>query len=115
MPPPTQAKGCAKFGKCKRDRNELDVLTWKAPSNSSSVVAYRIYRDRSLSKLIGTVSSEDPLKFKDCRRHKRGKVNTYFIVSVDEFDNVSEPIKVKVKRPCRMKFGDDSKCLCGND
>ena len=74
----------------------INVLKWKAPSSGTPIVSYRIYRNQFPKNLIAEISSNKPLRFKD-RNIKRGKTYTYYVVSVDQFGNVSEPATVKIK------------------
>jgi hypothetical protein len=94
--PPRDVEGFQKVKRHRFKRNYINVITWQAPIISSSIVSYRIYRDQNLQKLIGEVFSDQPLRFKD-RHRKPCKTYTYYIVSVDQFGNISEPAFVKIK------------------
>jgi len=97
--PPVHLKGFQQANKFATQTDYVNVLTWDPPSGGSSIVKYRIYRisqDRLLNKLIGEVSSEATLRFKDHNRIK-GKTYTYSIVSEDELGAISAPTIVKVK------------------
>ena len=78
----------------------VNVLTWKAPRNSTHPVLYKIYRDRELTNLVAIVHSHDDLssshekfKYKDHNR-KKGHTYSYFIISINEFAISSSPVEV---------------------
>jgi hypothetical protein len=73
----------------------INIITWKAPKQGSEPVAYRIYRDRKLTKLIAVISSHKRLRFNDHNR-KKGKRYHYFIVSVDALDQFSAAVEISV-------------------
>jgi hypothetical protein len=73
------------------------VITWQAPVGSVPIVSYRIYRDADLQNLIGEVPNIPPLVFTDPNR-KPCKKYKYYVVSVDQFGNLSVPALVKIKR-----------------
>jgi hypothetical protein len=94
--PPTHLKGFQKANRFATQTDYVNILTWKPPLQGSPPVAYRIYYDSQLKKLVAVVSSHEHLKFKDHNR-KKGKSYTYFIVSIDQFGNVSAPATVTVR------------------
>ncbi len=94
--PPTHLKGFQRTNIFATQRDIVNILVWKAPNKGTPIVAYKIYRDRSLTKLIAEISAKERLRFKDHNR-KEGKTYTYFIVSVDQFGNVSVPAQVMIK------------------
>lgn len=94
--PPNKFKGFQIANRFASQTDFVNILTWKTPSKGTQVIAYKIYRDRFPGHLIATVLNDKKLEFKDHNRRK-GKTYTYFIVSVDEFQNVSEPVQVTVK------------------
>jgi Beta-1,3-glucanase/Bacterial Ig-like domain (group 3) len=73
----------------------VNIITWQRPLLGITPVLYRIYRNPELTKLIATVPADNKsrFKFKDHNR-KPGRTYRYFIVSVDEFGNVSTPAEV---------------------
>lgn len=79
----------------------VNILTWKAPNKKCGEglpTAYRIYRDRELTDLLGAVTADEGqvnFKFKDFDP-KKGK-KSYYIVSVDPFGNQSLPVMVTVR------------------
>lgn len=92
--PPINVEGFQKIQHKHGKKRVVNVLTWDAPVGGNPPIAYEIYANKDLTKLIGTVPG-DKFKFKiHPRRQKR--VYTYFIVSVDAFGQRSEPVKVKV-------------------
>ena len=74
----------------------MNVITWQAPVSGPTPVLYKIYRNASLTRLAGTVPADRSLKFIDHNRQK-GRVYTYFIVSVDQFGNQSAPAEIVVR------------------
>lgn len=81
------------LGSC--GRGFTNTLHWAAPQIGNEPVLYRIFRD-SMTNLIGVRSSSEKLVFKD-HDIKRSKTHTYYIVSVDEFGNESEPASLTIK------------------
>lgn len=94
--PPNHLKGTQKINEFATQKDIVNILTWEAPDQGNRPIAYRIYRDAELSELIGTVSSQERLKFSDHNR-KKDKTYRYWIVSIDEFGNISEPAEVRIK------------------
>ncbi len=75
----------------------INILTWKVPFRGITPVAYRMYRDPALTKLVVEISANERLRFED-RYRKKGKTYHYFVVSVDEAGNVSVPAKLSVRK-----------------
>ena len=78
----------------------INIITWKAPLTGPTPVLYKIYRNRQLTELVASVRAEkhssshhERFRFADHNR-KPGKTYTYFIVSADQFGNISAPAKV---------------------
>lgn len=94
-----KGKGCKNIHFTRHGFSFLNILTWKAPSGDTPIVTYQIYRDKSLTQLIGEVPSDGNLKFKDRVRGSH-KTYTYYVVSVDASGNISEPEKIKVSTFC---------------
>jgi YVTN family beta-propeller protein len=93
--PPTHLRGFQKTNKFATQTDYVNILTWKAPTEGASPVAYRIYKNESLTELIATVKAEDRLKFKDHNR-KKDHTYTYFIVSVDQTGRQSPAAQIVV-------------------
>lgn len=75
-------------------KNQTNVLNWKAPrTQKSEIVSYKIYRNSLQNKPIGEVPSKKPLTFVD-RSIKKGKRYTYYVVSINELGISSKPIEV---------------------
>jgi hypothetical protein len=91
VPPPRKLIGFKKA----EGLQIVNVLKWKAPKHDKAIVAYHIYRG-SLNNQIGTVTNLQHLRFKD-RHVKADKTYTYYVVSVDEFGNTSQPAKVVIR------------------
>ncbi len=79
---PSHVRGCHKKSFSRGKKQMLHVLTWKAPRHGSKPVCYRIYRDRSLTRLVGEVSARKHLRFQ--ARQKKGAKQTYYIISIDK-------------------------------
>lgn len=94
--PPTHLQGKQRVNRFITQSDIFNVVTWKAPTKGSAPVSYKIYKDRHLSKLIGTVSAKGELKFED-HRLKRGRAYTYYIVSVDSAGKISSAASITVK------------------
>jgi fibronectin type 3 domain-containing protein len=73
----------------------VNILTWQAPTAGAAPIAYRIYRDSTLSKAIAVVRANKKLRFEDHDR-KKGKIYTYFVVSVDQAHRRSSPANITV-------------------
>lgn len=86
--PPTHLRGKQHTNKFLTQTDIYNAITWQAPVDGITPKIYRIYRDKKLTKLIGTVSARGPLEFKDHNR-KKNKTYTYYIVSVDASNNAS--------------------------
>ncbi len=91
--PPTNVHGFQRVNTFATQKEYINILTWNAPLQGTPIVAYRIYRDKHL---IAVISSDEYLHFKDHNR-KKGKTYTYYIVSVDQFGNLSAPAIVIIK------------------
>lgn len=73
----------------------VNVLFWSPPLTGEPPVAYKIYRDPLLHKLLATVSASGTLKYLDHNR-KEGKAYTYFIVSVDATGRQSASVSIVI-------------------
>jgi fibronectin type 3 domain-containing protein len=93
--PPTNLKGFQRANRFATQTDYVNILTWNVPIEGAPIVAYKIFRNKELSKLIAVISNQKPLKFEDHNR-KKGKTYTYYIVSIDEAGNSSKSAKVKV-------------------
>ena len=93
--PPAHLKGIQKANRFATQTEFINILSWQAPSSGRPPIAYRIYRDRSLTELVAVISANEKLQFKDHNR-KKGKTYTYFIVSVDQSGSISTPASIKV-------------------
>jgi YVTN family beta-propeller protein len=101
-PPPKHLKGRQIIkNRCRRPCNIINILTWKASSKTSPPVAFRIYRDKDLTKLAATIENQGQLHFVDPHR-KWGKTYTYYIVSEDKFGEFSESSKIVIKGRCLL-------------
>ena len=80
----------------------VNVIRWKSPSSGATPVAYEIYANAKLTKLIAKVnaaektsSHQKKFKYEDHNRKKERSYH-YFIVSVDASGHRSEPIEVSL-------------------
>jgi hypothetical protein len=90
--PPKDLEGKQKFNRFKI----INVITWKNPSCGVEPLFYEIYRDASLTKILGRISANSELKFKDQVRGDKKK-SSYFLVSVDAEGRKSVPIGIVFK------------------
>lgn len=97
--PPRHAKGEQHINRFATQTDVINILTWKAPSTGATPIAYKIFADESLSKLIAVVdvdkSTSHSFKYLD-HNCKKGKTYTYYIVSVDAQGFDSTPVQVIV-------------------
>jgi len=75
--------------------DRVNILTWKSPSGGSPPIAYRIYRDTSLTKKLAVIPADGKLKFTEHNCKKRHSYH-YFVVTVDHEGNLSEPAEIVV-------------------
>jgi hypothetical protein len=75
----------------------VNQLSWQAPTANPSfaVMTYAIYRDAALTDLVAKIPAQAPLRFEDHYRRKN-RVYTYFIVALDQFGQLSDPVSVVV-------------------
>lgn len=97
--PPRHLKGIQKFKECAF----VNILTWEAPNQGDTPVAYRIFRsvNNRNTKMIAEIPSTGKLKFND-HRVKKGKIYTYGVVSVDASGALSGPALVTIKSTTRF-------------
>jgi hypothetical protein len=93
--PPRDLQGTQKVNRSKK--SIVNIITWKTPTCGVEPVSYEIYRDASLTNLIGTVSANRELKFKDKAR-KKNKKYSYFLISIDSEGRKSVPIGIVFKK-----------------
>jgi hypothetical protein len=75
----------------------INVITWRPPSQGEKPVAYKIYRDAALTKLVAVIDGyHEHLRFED--HHRRpDRTYTYFLVSIDEHHHQSSAIRLIIK------------------
>jgi hypothetical protein len=93
--PPVNLRGRQRKDDSATQTDFVNILTWEAPTAGAAPVSYRIYRDRTLTKLIEVVRANKKLRFEDHDR-KKGKTYSYFIVSVDQAHRRSAPASITV-------------------
>lgn len=74
-------------------RDVVNVVTWQPPVEGERPVAYKIYRDKELTKLLAEIPAHKPLIFEDHQRCSN-QPSVYFLVSIDQMRNVSRPTHV---------------------
>ncbi len=116
--PPRDLRGRQVKNRFATQTDIINILTWKAPcrfSHTCAPVAYRIYRNSSLTRFVAEVrvsrsfpffeasaksvendAAHRHFRFKDHHRRER-KTYPYFVVSVDRFGNISSPARVVIK------------------
>ncbi len=126
--PPREAKVRQVKNQFATQTDLINLLSWKAPRGNCPPVAYRIYRDQALTRLVATIPVHDNFRLKNHSRHrvlakfahdlcqagpsfrfedhhrKKGKTYHYFIVSVDREGNLSVPVEVTIKRERRQNI-----------
>ncbi|HRD56145.1 MAG TPA: PKD domain-containing protein, partial [Parachlamydiaceae bacterium] len=90
--PPTHLIGCQKACKFASQTDIVNALFWLPPSTGGIPLAYEIYRNTSLTKLVARVPGTT-LHFFDHNR-KKGKVYSYYVVSVVAPNVKSAPVSV---------------------
>jgi len=94
--PPTMVEGKQSHKGVRESGQLVNVIRWKSPLFTKPV-AYRIYRDNALTQLLGTISADEhPLRFKE-QNCPKGITLTYYIVSVDEYDQISQSVFLAVQ------------------
>ncbi|MBI2345017.1 YncE family protein [Candidatus Dependentiae bacterium] len=103
VPSPYAATKVTGFNVCNlflTQSDSVNIISW-SPSSSMGPqpIKYSVYRDVFLTDLVGTVSSNDILRIEDHNR-KKNKTYIYYVVAVDQFDNVSTPVSVAITTKC---------------
>lgn len=93
--PPTDVNGFQTACKYASQTDLVNVITWNPPTLGEAPVAYRIYRDASLTDLAGTVQASGELVFYDHNRRKN-RAYTYYIVSVGATGAISTPVSITI-------------------
>lgn len=94
--PPREVKGILVFNRSFSNSSFFNMITWKAPTGGSQPVAYRIYRDRALTKRVAILPATT-LKYKDHKIQSKKDYN-YYIISVDKFGKKSKPVKALINK-----------------
>lgn len=94
--PPAHLRGVQKATRFATQTDIVNVLTWRNPTSGNRPVLYKIFIDKALTKLIGTVRSDEKLRFADHNK-KEGKTYTYYVVSVDQNGNSSVASRVTIR------------------
>ena len=78
----------------------INKITFSAPISTFVPTSYQIYRDAALTDLVATVPANGNLCFKD---HNRicNATDTYYIVSVDQFGDLSFPAVIIPTQNCK--------------
>lgn len=97
--PPSTVAGCKTQNIFLTQVDLINRLTWTPPLTGNVPISYAIYRDAALTDLAGTVPANGPLLFLDHNRSPN-VLYTYYIVSIDQYNNVSGPQSVTVAQNC---------------
>ena len=89
--------GCQVYNKYLTYTEVVNVLRWLPPENNASIVGYEVYKDSSLTKLVGKTSNSCPFQIED-RVKKLKNSYTYYIVSVNALGIKSAPASTTVYR-----------------
>lgn len=94
--PPTNLEGYQKINK--KNKSITNIISWEQPEEIPvPIKEYRIYSDSDLNCQIGTVSSDEECLIFTEKHVKEDICYRYFIVSVDENDNISSPACIVVR------------------
>lgn len=97
--PPTNLHGHQTSNRFATQKDLINVIKWDPPASGTAPVAYNIYRDANLTKLLEIIPAHHhKLKFSDHDRKENDK-DSYFIVSIDAAGNQSLPIGIIFKGP----------------
>ena len=92
--PPKHLKGRQKICFTCDKIKFVNILTWQAPTEGETPVAYQVFRDGQQTPLK-MIPADHRRHFKFCDPvRKIGKATTYFIVSIDQNGNASPPARV---------------------
>jgi len=101
-PPPVQVPGKPRDVSGVQKKNTFltqtelfNVITWKAPKKGPTPVSYKIFRNAQLTDFVAQISAKESLSFTDHNRKKHTSY-TYYIVSIDEGDQISEPAVITI-------------------
>lgn len=89
--PPLNAQGAKWKNRFLTQIDHVNRISWSAPNGGAPIVGYKIYRD-GLNHLIATLPASS-LFYEDHNRNK-GRIHTYYIVSVDDLGNLSDPLTI---------------------
>jgi 6-phosphogluconolactonase len=109
--PPISIAACNAKNIFLTQKDTVNIIAWSAPTKGPIPTQYFIYRDAALTDLAGTVAGNSCLKFFDHNR-RNNVVYTYYVVSADQFGNVSQPISVTVNQECAFSCGSCSSSCC---
>jgi YVTN family beta-propeller protein len=93
--PPSSIHGCA----MQVGNTVTNIITWTAPASGPTPAEYQIFRDPYLYDLVATVPATPPLQYEDPNLSP-SQTYTYYIISVDQYGDVSEPISITVTASC---------------
>ncbi|MCX5922741.1 MAG: YncE family protein [Candidatus Dependentiae bacterium] len=98
--PPIAIKGCKTKNVFLTQTDTINMLTWRAPTQGAAPIVYTIYRNAGLTNFVASVPATGPLHYAD---HNRNPAITYsyYLVSVDQHNNVSSPSSVTVTSSCK--------------
>jgi hypothetical protein len=96
--PPTNVKGCISQNIFLTQTEILNIITWNAPIGITPT-SYKIYSDANLTNLIATIPGTGPLLY-TVHNRKINVVYTYYVVSIDQYGNASEPVEIVVNQNC---------------
>ena len=97
---PFAAMGCQVRNIFLSQTELFNLITWKAPVSGPVPVSYKIYRDAGLTDLIATVPATGPLQYAD-QNLQQNVTYTYYLVSVDQYGDTSNPVEVIVTQKCQ--------------
>jgi YVTN family beta-propeller protein len=94
--PPRELKGRQVRNQLPKQIDIVNTLHWKGPSSGAPPVAYHIYRDQKLTKLLAVISADEKLSYSE-HHCQEGRTYHYYVVSVSKEGNLSESAEAVIK------------------
>jgi|GEM_PF-1316660 hypothetical protein len=91
--PPSSATGCF----IPMGSTVTNVISWTPPASGPAPTLYQIFYDAYLMEFVNTVPG-DVFSYEDVGVSP--SINTYYIISVDAYGDISEPIEVTITDTC---------------
>lgn len=105
MFPPSSIQGCA----MQEGNTVTNIITWTPPAYGPMPTEYQIFRDPSLYDLVATVPSYQ-LSYEDTNLNP-SMTYSYYIISVDQYGDVSDPIGITITQSCSPTPSDPTNAI----